>query len=59
MQSDSHASSMRVDIIATHNPQDFYEGIEPDELVIKDTCEIHSPRIIELIEGGYQVIIAI
>ena len=35
-------------IIATHNPQDFFEGIEPEDL----------PEIVlKCIDGGYTVII--
>ena len=46
-------------IIATHNPQDFFEGIEPEDLTeyYEATNENISEIISKCIEGGYVVII--
>lgn len=46
-------------IIATHNPQDFFEGIEPEDL--PEYYEATNENLIEIvskcIDGGYTVII--
>ena len=46
-------------IIATHNPQDFFEGIEPENL--PEYYEATNENLIEIvskcIDGGYTVII--
>ena len=46
-------------IIATHNPQDFFEGIEPEDLpeYYEATDEILADIASKCIEGGYTVII--
>jgi hypothetical protein len=46
-------------IIATHNPQDFFEGIEPEDL--PEYYEATNENLIEIIskciDDGYTVII--
>lgn len=45
-------------IIITHNPQDFFQDIEPRELTIQyDSSYVSSETINDLISGGYSVII--
>ena len=46
-------------IIATHNPQDFFEGIEPEDLpeYYEATNENLTDIVSKCIEGGYVVII--
>ena len=50
---------MQYQLIATHNPQDFFEDKEPDELVkfITATDETIQNDIKTLIQGGYKVIV--
>ena len=51
---------MKFEIIGTHNPQDFYNGTEPNDLVkvfIADEYDL-TEVIKELLNGGYQVIIS-
>lgn len=44
-------------ITSTHNPQDFYNGIEPAELARSyTTCDLQADVDHEL-EDGYQVIV--
>ena len=49
---------MQYQLIATHNPQDFFEDKEPDELVqgITATDETIQNDIKTLIQGGYKFI---
>ena len=50
---------MRFEVISTHNPQDFYNGIEPNDLVkvfITDEEDLIE-TIKELLNGGYQIIV--
>ena len=46
-------------IIATHNPQDFFEGIEPENL--PEYYEASNENLIDIVSncvnGGYTVII--
>lgn len=46
-------------IIATHNPQDFFEGIEPEDLPehYETTNENLTEIVSKCIDGGYTVII--
>ncbi len=46
-------------IIATHNPQDFFEGIEPEDLpeFYEATDENLAEIVSKCIDGGYTVII--
>ena len=46
-------------IIATHNPQDFFNGIEPEDLpeYYEATNENLTEIVLKCIEGGYTVII--
>lgn len=50
---------MTYQIIATHNPQDFFEGIEPEDLpkYYEATNENLSEIVSKCINGGYVVII--
>lgn len=46
-------------IIATHNPQDFFEGTEPEDLpeYYEATNENLTEIVSKSIDGGYTVII--
>lgn len=51
-------------VYCTHNPQDFFEGSEPHELVETldfdesvESCCFAIAKILELIDGGYKAII--
>lgn len=46
-------------IIATHNPQDFFEGIEPEYLpeYYEATNDNLTEIVSKCIDGGYTVII--
>jgi hypothetical protein len=46
-------------IIATHNPQDFFEGIEPEDLpeYYEATGENLTEIVSKCVNGGYTVII--
>lgn len=46
-------------IIATHNPQDFFEGIEPEDLPehYEVTGENSTEIVSKCVNGGYTVII--
>ena len=48
--------------ILTHNPQDFFEGIEPDEL--RETIEFDNngnkkeiTKVLDMVSDGYKAII--
>lgn len=49
---------MNFQVIGTHNPQDFYNGVEPNDLVrVFITDEEGLIKVIkELLNDGYQVI---
>lgn len=50
---------MKFEVVGTHNPQDFYNGTEPNDLVkvfITDEEDLIE-TIQELLNGGYQVIV--
>ena len=42
----------------THNPQDFYNGIEPSELTKSYTTSNLEKDAIRELESGYQVIVS-
>lgn len=50
---------MKFYVIGTHNPQDFFTGIEPDDLVEeKEANQENLAEIVTgLLSGGYKVII--
>lgn len=52
---------MRYTVIFTHNPQDFFEGSEPDDLAeIKITDDINHETIsmiLDQVKEGYKAII--
>lgn len=50
---------MKFYVIGTHNPQDFFTGIEPDELVEeKEANQDNLAEIVtDLLNGGYKVIV--
>ena len=47
-------------VILTHNPQDFFEGIGPDDLTIEmypeSTDDDVWSRVLQLVDGGYVAI---
>lgn len=50
---------MKYTIVFTHNPQDYFEGIEPDELTVYrdvDTDEL-SLLIAPMCADGYKAIV--
>ena len=52
-------TSMKYTIVFTHNPQDYFEGIEPDELTVYrevDTDEL-SLLIAPMCADGYNAIV--
>ena len=46
-------------VILTHNPQDFFEGVEPDELTLEFYPESDDDwaNILRLVDGGYVAIV--
>lgn len=50
---------MKFYVIGTHNPQDFFTGIEPDELAEeKEANQDNLAEIVtDLLNGGYKVIV--
>jgi hypothetical protein len=46
-------------VIGTHNPQDFFTGLEPDELVEEKEAnkENLAEIVTDLLNGGYKVIV--
>lgn len=50
---------MKYTIVFTHNPQDFFEGIEPEDFtVIKEaTDEELEVEIVQMVDGGYKAIV--
>ena len=51
--------SMKYTIVFTHNPQDFFEGIEPDDLIVvrESTNEELEAEIVPMVDGGYKAIV--
>lgn len=50
---------MKFEVVGTHNPQDFYNDTEPNDLVevfIADEEDLIE-TVKELLNGGYQVIV--
>ena len=45
-------------ITCTHNPQDFYNGIEPSELAKTYTTSNLEEDAAKELENGYQVIVS-
>ena len=48
---------VRFKVIGTHNPQDFFNGIEPPELSRIYETENLEESVMEELEKGYQVIV--
>lgn len=50
---------MKYTIVFTHNPQDFFEGIEPDDLIVvqEATNEELESEIVPMVDGGYKAIV--
>ncbi len=48
---------MKRRIVATHNPQDFFEGNEPEQLTVSDQIEISNRHLQKMLSGGYVVIV--
>ena len=50
---------MKFYVIGTHNPQDFFTGIEPDDLVEeKEANQDNLAEIVtDLLNGGYKAIV--
>ena len=51
--------SMTYSVVFTHNPQDFFEGIEPDDLIVvrEVTNEELESEIVPMVDGGYKAIV--
>ena len=50
---------MKYTIVFTHNPQDFFEGIEPEYLtVVREAAgEELEAEIVPMVDGGYKAIV--
>ena len=50
---------MKYTIVFTHNPQDFFEGIEPEYLTVvrEATNEELEAEIAPMVDGGYKAIV--
>ena len=50
---------MKYTIVFTHNPQDFFEGIEQDDLkVVREvTNEELESEIVPMVDGEYKAIV--
>ena len=50
---------MKYTIVFTHNPQDFFEGIEPEYLTVvrEATNEELEAEIVPMVDGGYKAIV--
>ena len=50
---------MKYTIVFTHNPQDFFEGIEPDDLIVvrEVTNEELESEIVPMVDGGHKAIV--
>ena len=51
--------NMKYTIVFTHNPQDFFEGIEPEDLIVvqEATNEELEAEIVPMVDGGYKAIV--
>lgn len=51
---------MKYTIVFTHNPQDFFEGIEPEDLIVvrEATSEELVAEIVPMVDGGYKAIVS-
>lgn len=51
--------NMKYTIVFTHNPQDFFEGIEPGDLIVvqEATNEELESEIVPMVDGGYKAIV--
>ena len=51
--------NMKYSIVFTHNPQDFFEGIDPDDLIVvrEATNEELESEIVPMVDGGYKAIV--
>ena len=51
--------NMKYTIVFTHNPQDFFEGIEPDDLIVvrEATNEELQSEIVPMVDVGYKAIV--
>ena len=51
--------NMKYTIAFTHNPQDFFEGIEPDDLIVvrEATNKELESEIVPMVDGGYKAIV--
>ena len=51
--------NMKYTIVFTHNPQDFFECIEPDDLIVvrEATNEELESEIVPMVDGGYKAIV--
>ena len=50
---------MKYTIVFTHNPQDFFEGIEPEDLTVvrEATNEELETEIAQMVAGGYKAVV--
>ena len=50
---------MKYAIVFTHNPQDFFEGIEPEYLTVvrEATNEKLEAEIVPMVDEGYKAIV--
>ena len=50
---------MKYTIVFTHNPQDFFEGIEPDDLIVvrEANKEELEAEIVPMVDWGYKAIV--
>ena len=50
---------MKYTVVFTHNPQDFFEGIEPDDLIVvrEVTNEELESEIVPMVDEGYKAIV--
>ena len=50
---------MQYTIVLTHHPQDFFGGIEPDDLIVvrEATNEELEAEIVPMVDGGYKAIV--
>ena len=50
---------MKYTAVLTQNPQDFFEGIETDDLIVvrEATNEELEAEIVPMVDGGYKAIV--
>ena len=50
---------MKYTIVFTHNPQDFFERIDPDDLIVvrESTNKELESEIVPMVDGGYKAIV--